>query len=137
MEEMLTDVELGTTCFSVSGQGFVDWLRESIRTRKMMINEPGASVHMVAGRVFLVSPGIFKPYIPSTTGETGEQWKSVQRAFQRLSLHYYENDATNIFTCEVKGPRKTRRVKGYLLDKLEFIFGSSAPEDNLYLSIFV
>ncbi len=118
---MLTDVELGTTCCSVSGQGFVDWLRESIRTRKMMINEPGASVHMVAGRVFLVSPGIFKPYIPSTTGETGEQWKSVQRAFQRLSLHYYENDATNIFTCEVKGPRKTRRVKGYLLDKLEFI----------------
>ncbi|EPY5257988.1 conjugal transfer nickase/helicase domain-containing protein [Klebsiella variicola] len=99
-----------------------DWLRESIRTQKMMINEPGASVHMVAGRVFLVSPGIFKPYIPSTTGETGEQWKSVQRAFQPLSLHYYENDATNIFTCEVKGPRKTRRVKGYLLDKLEFIF---------------
>ncbi|EJM1221404.1 helicase/relaxase domain-containing protein [Salmonella enterica] len=137
MEEKLTDAELGTTCCSVSGQGFVDWLRESIRTRKMMINEPRAPVHMVAGRVFLVSPGIFKQYIQSTTGETGEQWKSVQRAFQRLSLHYYDSDGTNIFTCEVKGPRKTRRVKGYLLDKPESIFGSSVPEDNPYLSIFI
>ena len=102
-----------------------------------MINESGAPVHMVAGRVFLVSPGIFKLYVQSTTGETGDQWKPVQRAFQRLSFHYYDNDGTNIFTCEVKGPRKTRRLKGYFLEKPEFIFGDVVPEDNPYLSVFV
>lgn len=136
-EEKLTGSEPRTTSRSVSGQGFVDWLREGIRTRKMMINESGAPVHMVAGRVFLVSPGIFKLYVQSTTGETGDQWKPVQRAFQRLSFHYYDNDGTNIFTCEVKGPRKTRRLKGYFLEKPEFIFGDVVPEDNPYLSVFV
>lgn len=119
----------------VSGQGFVNWMREGIRTRKIMVNESGAPVHMVAGRAFLVSPGIFKLYVQSTTGETGELWKSVQKVFQRLSLHYRDNDGTNIFTCEVKGARKIRKVKGYFLEKPEFIFDNAVPEDNPYLSV--
>lgn len=90
---------------------------------------------MVAGRAFLVSPGIFKLYVQSTTGETGELWKSVQKVFQRLSLHYRDNDGTNIFTCEVKGARKIRKVKGYFLEKPEFIFDNAVPEDNPYLSV--
>ncbi|EBU9230888.1 hypothetical protein DMO44_09505 [Salmonella enterica subsp. enterica serovar Ndolo] len=38
-------------------------------------------------------------------------------------------------TVEVKGPRKIRQVKGYLLDKPEDIFSSNVPEDNPYLTI--
>lgn len=133
--DKLCGLEPNTVSRAVSGQGFVDWLREGIRTRKVMVNEPGAPVHMVAGRAFLVSPGIFKLYVQSTTGETGDQWKSIQKAFQRLSLHYRDNDGTNIFTCEVKGPRKVRQVKGYFLEKPKLIFADTVPENNPYLSV--
>lgn len=94
-----------------------------------------ARVHRVEGRVFLVSPEIFKLYVKTTTGETGEEWKRVQKAFQKLKLHQRGDEGMNIFTCEVKGPRKTRRVKGYLLEKPEVIFGNTVLEDNPYLSI--
>ncbi|HFD6699183.1 TPA: DNA-binding domain-containing protein [Salmonella enterica] len=133
--DKLRGSEPNTVSRAMSGQGFVDWLREGIRIRKVMVNESGAPVHMVAGRAFLVSPVIFKLYAQFTTGETGEQWKAVQKAFQRLSVHYRDNDGTNIFTCEVKGPRKTRTVKGYFLEKPEFIFDNAVPEDNPYLSV--
>ncbi|EJN2898419.1 helicase/relaxase domain-containing protein [Salmonella enterica] len=133
--DKLRGSEPNTVSRAMSGQGFVDWLREGIRIRKVMVNESGAPVHMVAGRAFLVSPVIFKLYAQFTTGETGEQWKAVQKAFQRLPVHYRDNDGTNIFTCEVKGPRKTRTVKGYFLEKPEFIFDNAVPEDNPYLSV--
>lgn len=92
---------------------------------------------MVEGKVFLVSPEIFKLYIRTTTGSTGEEWKLAQKAFQRLNLHQRGDDGINIFVCEVKGPRKTRRVKGYLLEKPEEIFGNTIPEDNPYLSVII
>ncbi|MBA8306164.1 relaxase [Klebsiella michiganensis] len=132
---ILSDTAPDDITYSASGQGFIDWLRNGIQARKIMVNESRARIHMVDGKVFLVSPGVFKLYVQSTTGETGEQWKPVQKAFQRLSLHYYNNDGINIFTCEVKGPRKTRQVKGYLLDRPELIFGDAVPEDNPYLSV--
>ncbi|MCX8967256.1 relaxase [Erwinia psidii] len=114
---------------------FLIWLKEGIRTRKVAVNDTLARVHMVEGKVFLVSPEIFRLYVKATTGSTGEEWKQVQKAFQKLKLHQRGNDGVNIFVCEVKGPRKTRRVKGYLLEKPELIFGDSVPEDNPYLSV--
>ncbi|HCL5074676.1 TPA: DNA-binding domain-containing protein [Salmonella enterica] len=39
----------------------------------------------------------------------------TQRIFQKFKLHQHRDDSVNIFVCEVKGPRKTHRVKGYLL----------------------
>ncbi|EBU4215306.1 TPA: DNA-binding domain-containing protein [Salmonella enterica] len=50
-------------------------------------------------------------------------------------MHIRGDDGINIFNCEVKGPRKTRQVKGYLLDKPDDMFGSNVPEDNPYLTI--
>ncbi|EAM9251504.1 hypothetical protein C3N89_05505 [Salmonella enterica subsp. enterica serovar Fulica] len=52
-----------------------------------------------------------------------------------MGLHIRGDDGINIFNCEVKGPRKIRQVKGYLLDKPEDIFSSNVPEDNPYLTI--
>lgn len=91
---------------------FMVWLRESIRSHNIAVNKTLAPVHMVEGKVFLVSPEIFRLYIKTTAGSTGEEWKLTQKAFQRLNLHQRGNDGINIFVCEVKGPRKTRRVKG-------------------------
>lgn len=123
------------TAPGLSGQHFYDWLCQVVQARKIVTNDVMARVHMVQGKAFLVSPGIFQLYVQSVTGETGTEWKKVQLSFQRLGLHIRGDDGINIFNCEVKGPRKTRQVKGYLLDKPEEIFGGNVPEDNPYLSI--
>lgn len=119
----------------LSGQHFYNWLCQAVQARKIVTNDVMARVHMVQGKAFLVSPGIFQLYVQSVTGETGTEWKKVQLSFQRLGLHIRGEDGINIFNCEVKGPRKTRQVKGYLLKKSEDIFGGNVPEDNPYLSI--
>ena len=41
-------------------------------TRKILINDRLARVHMVEGMLFLVSPEIFKLYVQSTTGSTDD-----------------------------------------------------------------
>lgn len=119
----------------LTGQHFYDWLCHGIQTRKIVVNDVMARVHRVQGKAFLVSPGIFQLYVQSVTGETGDEWKKVQHSFQRLGLHIRGNDGINIFNCEVRGPRRTRRIKGYILDKPELIFGDNMPEDNPYLSV--
>ncbi|ECD9611749.1 relaxase [Salmonella enterica subsp. salamae] len=125
----------GRRSSELTGQHFYDWLCHGIQTRKIAVNDVMARVHAVQGKAFLVSPGIFQLYVQSVTGETGDEWKKVQHSFQRLKLHIRGNDGINIFNCEVRGPRKTRRIKGYILDKPELIFGDSVPEDNPYLSV--
>lgn len=127
----------GKTLPGLSGQHFYDWLCQAVQTRKIVTNDVMARVHMVQGKAFLVSPGIFQLYVQTVTGETGTEWKKVQLSFQRLGLHIRREDGINIFSCEVKGPRKTRLVKGYLLERPEVIFGSHIPEDNPYLSVMV
>lgn len=102
-----------------------------------MVNDTLARVHLVEGGVFLVSPEIFKLYVKSTTGQIGDEWKWEQKAFQKLNLHRRGKEGVNIWTIEVRGPRKTRRVKGYLLDEPRELFGQSVPEDNPYLSILL
>lgn len=119
-----------------SGNTFISWLKEGIRSRKIAVNDTLALVHMVEGKAFLVSPGIFQLFIKSTTGETeSEEWKQVQKSFQKLAIHYRSEKGINIFTCEVRGPRKTRRVRGYLFDKPGDIFDNAIPEDNPFLSV--
>src|SRR3546814_8017819 len=43
-----------------SGAHFMAWLRQSIQTRKLIINDAKALVHTVAGTTYLVSPGVFQ-----------------------------------------------------------------------------
>ncbi|EAQ8936564.1 hypothetical protein CF253_16210 [Salmonella enterica] len=106
------------------------WLKWSGNMRSYL-----ARVHMVEGSAFLVSPEIFKLYVTSTTGQTGDEWKLVQKGFEKLKLHRRGNEGVNIWTIQVRGPRRTRKVKGYLVDNPTEIFGQSVPEDNPYLSI--
>lgn len=120
---------------SSSEHHFTDWLRQGIQSRSIAVNDAKAPVHMVQGKAFLVSPGIFKLYVRMTSGKTGNEWVQVQKSFQKLGLHHRDNDGVNIFVCEVAGPRRTRQVKGYLLERPEDIFGNVVPEDNPYLSI--
>ena len=124
-----------------SGDHLIRWLRQSIRTRKIIINEAKAKVHTVGGSVFLVTPGIFQRYsqeflqCADLAKEDGiSDWVWAQKQFERLRLHRKQPDGLNIWTCEVSGPRKSNRLNGYLLDRPDVLFEQPMP-DNPYLQL--
>ncbi|WP_458365912.1 MobH family relaxase [Burkholderia pseudomallei] len=129
---------VGTT---PSGEHFVAWLRDSIQTRRLIINDAKALVHTVAGTVFLVSPGVFQRYAQEhpdiarlAKQEQQTEWAWVQKRFERLGIHRKQNNGLNIWTCDVTGPRKSRQLHGYLLNDAALLLGTVSP-DNLYLRL--
>ncbi|MBY4674336.1 TraI domain-containing protein [Burkholderia multivorans] len=125
----------------VSGEHFMDWLKQGIGSHKLIINDARALVHTVGGTAYLVSPGLFQRYAQEhlqvaalARQESLSDWQWVQKQFERLRLHRKQAGGLNIFTCDVTGPRKSRRVHGYLLDDPARLF-DSMPPDNPYLSL--
>lgn len=124
-----------------SGEDFMAWLIQGVRSRKLIINDAKALVHTVAGTAYLVSPGVFQRYAqkhPQVTSiarpEKLEAWQWVQKRFEKLAAHRKQASGLNIWTCDVTGPRKSRRLHGYLLAKPEALFGE-VPPDNPYLRL--
>lgn len=124
-----------------SGEHFIVWLREGIQTRRLVINDAKALVHTAADTAFLVSPGIFQRYAQEhpdvarlAKQEQQTEWAWVQKRFERLGLHRKQDDGLNIWTCEVTGPRKSRRLHGYLLKTASHLF-IDAPPNNPFLKI--
>lgn len=124
-----------------SGSHFMTWLRQGIQTRKLLINDAKALVHTVADTVYLVSPGVFQRYAqehPRTfffaRQDDMADWQWVQKRFEKLHLHRKQQDGLNIWRCEVTGPRKSRRLHGYLLQDPSQFF-SDMPVNNPYLSL--
>jgi hypothetical protein len=58
----------------------------------------------------------------------------VQKRFEKLGLHRKQVNGLNIWTCEVIGPRKSRRLHGYLLHDPKHLF-DDVPPDNPYLML--
>ena len=128
-------------CTEPSGGHFMAWLRQSIQTRKLIINDAKALVHTVAGTTYLVSPGVFQRYAQEylqvaalAKQEKLEGWQWVQKRFEKLGQHRKQPSGLNIWTCEVTGPRKSRRLHGYLLASPEALFRETPP-DNPYLRL--
>lgn len=125
----------------VSGEHFIAWLTRGIQSRKLIINDSKALVHTVSDTAYLVSPGIFQRYAQEHTrvailarNEKVTDWQWVQRRFERLHLHRKHDSGLNIWTCEVSGPRKSRRLHGYLLQDPRRLF-TDLPPNNPYLSL--
>jgi integrating conjugative element relaxase (TIGR03760 family) len=123
------------------GERFVQWLRDGIRSHRLIINDAKALVHTVAGTGFLVSPGLFQRYMrehPSVGRRTGSKevgdWQCVQKQFERMHLHKKQRDGHNIWTCEVVGPRRRRHLHGYLLAESIALFDDTLP-DNPFLRL--
>ena len=124
-----------------SGEHFVVWLRRRIEERRLIINDAKALVHSVADTVYLVSPGVFQRYAqehPETAVLAKQDqladWQWVQKRFEKLQLHRKQENGLNIWTCAVTGPRKSRRLHGYLLEDPHLLFIDSPP-NNPYLSL--
>ena len=124
-----------------SGEHFMEWLKQGIATRRLIINDAKALVHTVSDTAYLVSPGVFQRYAQEhpQVGKLAKQdnlqdWQWVQKRFERLQLHRKQPSGLNIWTCDVTGPRKSRRLHGYLLARPEALFGE-VPPDNPYLRL--
>lgn len=123
------------------GEHFMTWLRQGILSRKMIINNVKAQVHIVADTAFLVSPGVFQRYAQehqqaTALAEQGQiaDWQWVQKSFEKLQLHRKQDSGLNIWTCKVTGPRKSHRLYGYLLGDPLVLF-EKVPPNNPYLQL--
>lgn len=123
------------------GSAFLTWLKSGVLSHKIIINDAKARVHTVSGTAFLVSPDIFKRYVlehPEIEAVAREKeleaWQLVQRAFEKKKRHRKTPEQLNIWTCQVKGPRKTRELRGYLLTDPTDVF-SEVPYDNAILEL--
>lgn len=124
-----------------SGEHFVAWLRRHIEARRLVINDAKALVHSVADTAYLVSPGVFQryarehPHVAALAKKDDlADWQWVQKRFEKLQIHRKQNNGINIWTCEVIGPRKSRRLHGYLLDEPRRLF-ADPPANNPYLHL--
>ncbi len=128
------------TAAQPSGEHFMAWLQQGVASRRLIINDAKALVHTVGDTAYLVSPGVFQRYAQEhpqvgtmAKQESQQDWQWVQKRFERLQLHRKQPNGLNIWTCEVKGPRKSRRLHGYLLTRPQLIF-DEAPPNNPYLT---
>ncbi len=124
-----------------SGEHFMAWLRQRIQSRTLIINDARALVHTVNDTVFLVSPGVFQRYAlehPQTASLAKQDqvadWQWVQKRVEKLQLHRKQDSGRNIWTCEVTGPRKSKRLHGYLLKEPQHLF-EDVPPNNPYLQL--
>ena len=139
--EACTDVATQPIAKTELGQGFIDWLKDGLVSRRIIINDAKALVHTVSGTAMLVTPGIFKRYVqefPALEVQAKAQnlnaWQMVQRSFEKLKLHRKTGKSFNIWTCKVIGPRSTKQLRGYLLNDGLTVF-SEVPFDNPSLSL--
>lgn len=124
-----------------SGEHFIVWLKQGIQSRKLIINDVKALVHTVKDMAYLVSPGVFQRYAQEhphiavlAKQDKLSDWQWVQRRFEKLQLHRKQDSGLNIWTCEVVGPRKSRRLHGYLLVDPSLLF-TELPPSNPYLKL--
>jgi hypothetical protein len=126
-----------------SGQHFVTWLYQGIRSHHLIINDAKALIHTVDDTLFLVTPSIFQRYTqeyPDTAHlakqDNLQDWQWLQKQFEQQRLHRKQPNGLNIWTCQVTGPRKSRRLHGYLLKYPGDLVGEIAL-NNPYLQLLV
>lgn len=122
-----------------AGLDFMEWLREGLHSHRLVVNDSKAKVHTVDGTFFLVTPGIFQRYVAehpdsAEASPKSDSWRLLQRQFEKLNVHLKRPNGQNIWTCKVKGPRKTSSLNGYLL-RGKAAISRESPADNPYLTL--
>ncbi|RMR00448.1 Relaxase [Pseudomonas savastanoi pv. glycinea] len=135
-------VKTSTLQLDNPGQAFLNWIKEGILSHKLIINDSKAKIHTVDGSVFLVTPGLFQRYTQEFPGisqgacQEIEEWRWVQKQFEKLKVHRKRGNGLNIWVCQVEGPRKKGKLKGYLLEESKILFEATpVPSDNIFLKI--
>ncbi|MGY4494701.1 MobH family relaxase [Pseudomonas sp. TE3610] len=121
------------------GLAFVESLRKGVHSHRLVVNDTTAKVHTVDGTYFLVTPGIFQRYVAehpdlADAHPKSDSWRLLQRQFGKLDVHLKKPNGQNIWTCRVKGPRKTSSLNGYLL-RGKAAISREPPADNPFLTL--
>ena len=133
-------LETSTLLSDNPGYVFLNWVKEGILSHKLIINDSKAKIHTVSGTVFLVTPGLFQRYVQEFPGiaksvdQEIEEWRWVQKQFEKLKVHRKRDNGLNIWACQVQGPRKRTTLKGYLIEDPKHFF-ELIPPDNPFLKI--
>ncbi|WP_448093130.1 MobH family relaxase [Pseudomonas lini] len=136
----VSTLEISNSSSDNPGQAFLNWVKEGILSHKLIINDSKAKIHTVSGTVFLVTPGLFQRYVQEFPGiakrvdQEIEEWRWVQKQFEKLKVHRKRDNGLNIWACQVQGPRKRTTLKGYLIEDPKQFF-ELIPPDNPFLKI--
>jgi hypothetical protein len=113
-----------------TGQRFLHWLSEGLRTGSHKMNTTDAFLHTVKEGVLLVGPRVFKAYSPNN-------WEYVQKRFTKLGLHKPAPNNSNIWQYEVRGQKKSGVMRGFLLtNPLETLGVAYLPAPNKSVILF-
>ncbi|MDT0501348.1 MULTISPECIES: MobH family relaxase [unclassified Halomonas] len=131
-EKLAEQASLGQ---SSPGEEFLSWLRDGLKTHKVLMNDSKALVHAVDGMLMVVSPKVFKRYCQEVSGEE-KGWKEVQDSFQKLKLHKKNKDGGSFHKVKVVGPnKKSSTLSGYLVGKYDLMEGGKEVFDNPFIDL--
>src|SRR5690554_6353455 len=117
------------------GEAFLAWVRDGLKTHKILMNDSKALVHAVDGMLLVVSPKVFKRYCQEVQGEE-RSWKQVQDSFQKLKLHKKNKDGGSFHKVKVVGPnKKSSTLSGYLVGKGDLIERGGEVLDNPFIEL--
>ncbi|WP_460322779.1 MobH family relaxase [Pseudomonas ogarae] len=140
-EPPTTETQASPAATAPSGDHFMQWFTQGVQTHRIIMNDTRALVHSVNDTLYLVSPGVFRRYSQEhphlariAKQENLSDWQWIQKRFEQMKLHRKQPNGLNIWTCEVTGPRKTRRLHGYLLKSPAGLMNDLAL-NNPYLKV--
>ncbi len=118
------------------GEAFWQWLVKGCRSGSLVPNKPDGRIHLVAGYVFLRTPGIFHQFLTETNAP-GEDKARLQKAFERLGHHRQDNGT--MYTCQLyqneQREGRFQKLSGYLVPASKIFTSDDNPGDNPLLIV--
>lgn len=118
------------------GEEFWQWLITGCRSGSLIPNKPDGRIHLVAGYVFLRTPGIFHQYLTEANVSVVDKSR-LQKAFERLGHHRPDNGT--MYTCHLfqneKREGRFQKLSGYLVLASKIFTGDNNPGDNPLLIV--
>lgn len=96
-----------------TAQKFLSWLQRGLLEKTIVMNNPGAEVHIVEEGIFLLAPAIFKTFL-RLHDVPEEKHKNLSKRFASLRKHIRCNDL-NIHPYWVSSSNRATKINGWLL----------------------
>ena len=117
------------------GNVFLDWLRESVESGKVTVNESGSLLHVLSGFIFMISPDVFFRFISSQPENKYEKNK-LQKNFESLGLHHSRNGKGLYSYHKYDSPDKSgqfTKLSGYMIKSDIILKKGSCLSDSKWL----
>lgn len=100
------------------GEAFWGWIEQGLVSKRLRLNEPSAFLHIVQGKLLIVSPTALKLFCETQTQQANiEDYALAQKAFQSLKRHSLTVSGRNIHRINVSQSQAT--LNGFLVSQSE------------------